>query len=69
MISKSQRKKYKSGLNCVIDNNWEAKIKRIPFVCNSEMFIIVSMESEHWDGISYAPIEYEVRIPIERITL
>ena len=73
-----KKKKYTPGRKCVIDAGTPyeepAVIKKAPFTDHGDTFIVVIIASEEMSWISeteyeYFPRTFEVRIPIERITL
>jgi len=74
MISKSQRKKYKPGVVCLVDvgmsYEWEVQVSKAPMVSYGEVWVIVKYDSEVWDeDMNYMDRMYEIRIPLERVTL
>ena len=72
-----RNKKYSPGRKCVIDAGTPyeepAVIKKAPFTNRGDTFVVVVIISEiasmDTDSDEYFPKPFEVRIPIERITL
>ena len=69
-----KKKKYTPGRKCVIDAGTPfeepAVIKKAPFTNHGDSFVVVVIASEDMDKEgNYFPRTFEVRIPLERITL
>ena len=69
-----KNKKYRPGRKCFFDGE-EAVIRKAPFKCKGDTFVIITqiMEAYRWDNnkseIVYYPQEFELRVPIDRVTL
>jgi len=65
-----KKKKFQPGLECLIDSEESAVIRKAPFKNHGDTFIVVEMVSESSgpDG-GYVPCTYSVRLPLERVTL
>jgi hypothetical protein len=72
-----KNKKYRKGKSCVIDGEIPAVILKPPYKSSGDTFIHVAIESEVVDPrtlvdshtYEYVKKLFEVRIPLERITL